>query len=247
MVISAHAAPRPAAPAAPAARRGLVRPSSPPRASGRLASPPPASVRHASPPREPVQAFATVVFFDIVGSVGLSEDFSADEWWSVVDEVFDLMCQSVIRHRGRVAGFTGDGLCAVFMENADQGGHALRAAAAAWWLNEELARRRTWHGVQVTIRTGIHSGEIATGSLGGRQRWAGVVNGHTVGLAKRVESFAAPGTILLSGCTADLVAEACDLHHLGSVPVRGARRPVRVHELRGVRQLEPAIGAGAGG
>ena len=58
--------------------------------------------------------------------------------------------------------------------------------------------------------------------------------GHTVGLAQRIEQLAAADRVYLSEHTASLVEGYLVLTDLGQVQVRGASRPLRVHELTGI-------------
>src|SRR5262249_55564234 len=58
--------------------------------------------------------------------------------------------------------------------------------------------------------------------------------GHTVGLAQRIESLAEPNSCFLSGATAALVAGYFALDDLGSFHVKGVADPVPVFTLRGL-------------
>ena len=55
--------------------------------------------------------------------------------------------------------------------------------------------------------------------------------GHTVGLAQRMESLAVPGSVYLTGATAELVGGYFDLRDLGAMEVKGVHGYVRVFEL----------------
>lgn len=61
--------------------------------------------------------------------------------------------------------------------------------------------------------------------------------GHTVGLAQRMEQLAAAHAICLSEATAKAVARYVALHDLGPAKIKGAIEPVRVFELEGVSTL----------
>jgi adenylate cyclase len=58
--------------------------------------------------------------------------------------------------------------------------------------------------------------------------------GHTVGLAQRMEALAEPNTCYLSGDTAALVSGYFALDDLGAFDVKGVSGPVPVFELRGL-------------
>ena len=184
--------------------------------------------------------FVTVLFVDVKGSMGLSSAIELEEWWSVIDGLFELMCESVYRFGGWVAGFTGDGIKAVFEAPGATDDHAQRACDAALWLRDAIcapaAELRSEHGLELSVRIGINSGEVLTGTIGDRYRRCYTANGYPVALAKRIEAIALPGRINLSEHTAALVAGAVQLRDLGTFAVKGAQQPVGVFELVGSRR-----------
>jgi adenylate cyclase len=181
------------------------------------------------------------VFADVIGSTELSRSVDLDCWWSVLSCVFEDMCESVRRFGGWVEGFTGDGIMAVF-ESAlgrDGGEHARRACDAAlrlrdamWQCSDDLARS---HGVVVSVRIGVHTGEVVTGTIGRRHGRHYTAGGYAVGLAKRIETLAAPGAVYVSDHTAAQLDAAAELEDLGTFAVKGAAAPVHVFELVGRR------------
>jgi class 3 adenylate cyclase len=87
--------------------------------------------------------------------------------------------------------------------------HAQRACLASLHLREALRAyadelRRT-HEVSFAARIGLNSGEVVVGRIGDDLRMDYTAQGHTVGLAQRMEQLAEPGTAYLTGYTARLV------------------------------------------
>lgn len=193
--------------------------------------------------------FVTVLFVDVKGSMDLIGAIELEEWWSLIDGLFELMCESVYRFGGWVASFTGDGIKAVFDAPGAADDHGQRACEAALWLRDAMcapaADLQSEHGLELSVRIGINSGEVLTGTIGDRYRRCYTANGYPVALAKRMEALALPGRIYLSEHTAALVTGAVQLRDLGAFEVKGAPRPVGVFELlgRGSR-LERAHAAG---
>jgi class 3 adenylate cyclase len=184
---------------------------------------------------------ATIVFADVIGSTELSRSVDLDCWLSVLGRVFEDMCESVRRFGGWVEGFTGDGIMAVFESSLGQDGceHARRACDAALWLrdamwqcSDDLAHR---HGVVVSVRIGVHSGEVVTGTIGSRYGRHYTAGGYAVALAKRIETLAAPDTVYVSEQTAAYLEPTAELEDLGSFSVKGGQAPVHVFELVGRR------------
>ena len=96
--------------------------------------------------------------------------------------------------------------------------------------------RRT-EGLNFTVRIGLNSGEVVVGTIGDDLRMDYTAQGHTVGLAQRMERLAEPGKVYLTEHTAALVAGYFNLEDLGSFTLKGVRDPLRVYELRGVGPL----------
>jgi adenylate cyclase len=179
----------------------------------------------------------TALFIDVVGSMELSEDLASDSWATVVDDFLATVEQTVDRFGGTVDKFTGDGALVLFGARQATEDHARRACLAALELRGTLERLgdalARSHTTGFRVRMGINSGEVVVGHLR-RTRTEPEVVGHTVGLAHRVQSLAAPGCVYVSERTAALVKEGFVLEELGPAQVKGAQRPVRVFALQGL-------------
>jgi class 3 adenylate cyclase len=181
----------------------------------------------------------TVLFVDIRNSMALAEQVGAEEWHRVLDRFFRILNEGVYRFEGTVNQYTGDGIMALFGAPLAQEDHAQRACHAALHLRDRLRAfgddlGRT-HGLEFAVRMGLNSGEVVVGSIGDAQRMDYTAQGHTVGLAQRVEQLAAPNTACVAQATAALVADYFDLRDLGTFPLKGVSEPVRVYELAGWR------------
>jgi class 3 adenylate cyclase len=186
---------------------------------------------------EPERKIATIMFADVIRSTELSRSIGLESWWSVIGRLFEDMSESVEQFGGWVEGFTGDGIMAVFETPGSSRAceHANRACEAALWLRDVMvacaADLDHAYGVELSVRIGIHSGEVLTGTIGRRHGQHHTAGGYAVALAKRIETLAAPGTVYLSEHTAAYVGLAQELRDLGTFSVKGARAPVHVFEL----------------
>src|SRR5205807_10301956 len=88
-------------------------------------------------------------------------------------------------------------------------------------------------GLSFSVRMGLNSGEVVVGAIGEDLGMEYTAVGHTVGLAQRMEQLAAADRVYLTQHTASLVEGYLALADLGEFQVRGASRPLRVHELIG--------------
>ncbi len=183
----------------------------------------------------------TVLFADLEGSMGLQEGLDPEKWHGIMDRFLEVLAEGVHQFEGTVNQYTGDGIMALFGAPIAHEDHAQRACYAALWLRDALEtcvrEVKREHGLGLATRIGLHSGEVVVGKIGDDLRMDYTAQGHTVGLAQRIESLAAPNTCYLSEATKKLVSGYFDLEDLGAFPVKGVSAPVNVFELRGTGQL----------
>ena len=156
--------------------------------------------------REPVAAEASsgserrlvsVLFADLVGFTSLSERRDPEEVRELLSRYFDR-CRSLIeRYGGTVEKFIGDAVMAVWgtpVAREDDAERAVRAALALTGAMAALGQDVGMPGLRV--RTGVLTGNAAV-ELGAEGE--GMVLGDTVNTASRLQSVAAPGTVLVEG------------------------------------------------
>ena len=187
----------------------------------------------------------TVLFADVKGSMELAEQLDPEQWSQIMNRFFQILSAGVERFEGFVDKFTGDGIMALFGAPIAHEDHAQRACWAALHLQEELRRytedlKRT-SGLSFAVRMGINSGEVIVGKIGDDLRMDYTAQGHTVGLAQRMEQLAGADRVYLTDHTARLVAGYFRLRDLGEFAVKGMSAPLRVHELEGVGALHTRL------
>ncbi len=187
----------------------------------------------------------TVLFADVKGSVELSAQIDPEEWHHILDGFLRILAEGVHRYEGTVNQYTGDGIMALFGAPIAHEDHAQRACFAALGLQQELRRYantlRVEKGLSFAVRMGINSGEVVVGRIGDDLRMDYTAQGHSVGLAARMEQLAEPGRVLLTHHTARLVSGYFRLADLGTANVRGVLEPINVHELLGVGDLRTRL------
>ncbi len=90
---------------------------------------------------------------------------------------------------------------------------------------------------------GLNSGEVVVGRIGDDLRMDYTAQGHTVGIAQRVEQIAAPNTACVAQATHALVADAFELRDLGAHTVKGVSELVRVYTLERAWPAQARIAA----
>jgi adenylate cyclase len=201
---------------------------------------------HASSVRDPLSGterkLVTILSADVEGSMALCRSIELEEWWLVIAELFEAMCEGVSLFGGWVMAFTGDGVMALFEGSIGSEGHPRRACEAALWLRDMVQRRReelqSRRGIDLSVRIGINSGEVLTGVMGRRHGRTFTANGYAIALAKRVETLATPGCVWVSEHTAQLLADGANLCDRGLFAVKGASSKVRVFELLGEEETD---------
>ena len=194
----------------------------------------------------------TVLFADIKSSMELLVDLDAEEGPKLLNAVLERMIEAVHRYEGTVSKILGDGLMALFGAPLAHEDHALRACYAALRMQETVTRfadevHRS-HGMPLTIRVGINSGDIVVRTIGNDLHMDYTVVGQTVHLASRMEQMAKPGSVLITGNTLQLVENYVSIKSVGPVPVKGLAEPVLIHEVTGAgiarTRLQAALGRG---
>jgi class 3 adenylate cyclase/tetratricopeptide (TPR) repeat protein len=180
----------------------------------------------------------TVLFADVKGSMELAEQLDPEEWHRILDRFFQILTDGVHRFEGTVNQYTGDGVMALFGAPIAHEDHARRACYAALHLRGALRRYadelRVARELNLAVRIGLNSGDVVVGTIGDDLRMDYTAQGHTVGLAQRMESIAEPGQAFLTEHTARLVEGFFALRDLGSMVIKGSREPVGVYALEGV-------------
>ncbi|MFQ5698025.1 MAG: adenylate/guanylate cyclase domain-containing protein, partial [Myxococcota bacterium] len=184
----------------------------------------------------------TVLFADVKGSMELAEALDPEEWHAILDRFFRVLSDGVHRYEGTVNQYTGDGIMALFGAPIAHEDHAQRACHAALHLTRALRQYteelRAERGLDFAVRIGLNSGEVVVGSIGDDLRMDYTAQGHTVGLAARMEGLASPGGICLTGRTVELAKGFFRFRARGTVEIRGLREAVKVYGLEGLGPMQ---------
>lgn len=184
-------------------------------------------------PRREERRIITILFSDVVGSVGLAEKLDPEDWKRTIAAVQSTIGQLVSRQQGMIAQYQGDGLIAFFgareanecdAENAVLAGLAAQAAVAQLDL-----------GMPLQIRVGIHTGLVVLGEWGADAKIEFGAFGDAVNVAARLQSTAAPGTVLISNDTYRQVRGIFEFESLPPVQLKGKSKPMLVHRVAGVK------------
>ena len=102
------------------------------------------------------------------------------------------------------------------------------------------------HGVPVTIRVGLNSGEIVVCAIGNDLHMDYTVVGQTANLAARMEQMAKPGSVLTTADTLQLAEGYVAMKPLGPMSVKGLADPVQIYEVTGAGAARTRLQVAAG-
>ena len=178
----------------------------------------------------------TVVFADLTGSTQLAERLDPEDMRAILSDVFDALAREVLKLDATVDKYIGDEIMAVFgapLAHEDDAARAVTAALgmlqAMSALNVPLERR---YGTRLGLRVGINTGEVVSGViLGGELQAAYTVVGDAVNTAKRVQSAAEPGEIIVGERTRQATARSFEYASLPPIVAKGKGNPVPVFRL----------------
>ena len=186
----------------------------------------------------------SVMFTDIRGFTGISEQLKPDELIQLMNDFLTPMSDMVMSNRGTIDKYMGDAMMAFWNAPIEDPDHPRNACIAALAMNEALApinarlveqaQAAGRDALQLKAGIGINSGPGAVGNMGSRQRFAYSVLGDTVNLASRLESQTkAYGVDILIGETTAQAVRDFAVLELDLMRVKGKLQPARIFTLLG--------------
>jgi TOMM system kinase/cyclase fusion protein len=182
----------------------------------------------------------TVLVCRLVGVPGRGAPLDPEELLEVVPD-YQAMCAEVVRRfEGHIAQYQGDRLVVYFgypQAHEDDARRAVHTglgmvvgmAVGMAEINQSLKRDR---GVRLAVRVGIHTGVVVVGARG-QDEHAQPALGETPTIAAQVQGLAAPGTVVISLATWQLVEGYFVSQVLGSHILEETAEPLMVYQVRG--------------
>jgi PAS domain S-box-containing protein len=114
----------------------------------------------------------TVLFADVQGFTGYSENRDPEELVSVLNQYLAAGAEAILKQQGTIDKFLGDAIMAWFNAPIPQPDHTLRAIKAALSMREAIQHlhRRLPPEFRLTFGIGIHYGEAVLGLVGSEHR-----------------------------------------------------------------------------
>jgi len=182
--------------------------------------------------RHDERRLVTVLFADIVGFTGLSEDRDPEQVKNVVDRCFALLADDITAFGGRVDKVIGDAIVALFGAPTAHEDDAERAVRAALRMQETVAGFDAAGGIGIRVRIGVNTGEVLVGGISAGDDYTAM--GDVVNTASRLQTAAEPGSVLVGLPTYDATREVIVYRSLGQLHARGREELVTAY-----RAVEP--------
>ena len=167
----------------------------------------------------------TLLFCDIVGSTQLADNRDPEDV-SLLLRTYRSTCVEIVdQYGGFVDDYRGDGMLVLFGYPQVHEDDARRAVQCGLTIISTLPRRfRALDGIAADIRPqvriAVHTDLVVIDGVG--------VSGATANEAARIQDFAAPDTVVVSGATKALVGNYFETESIGEVALRGVSRPVEI-------------------
>ena len=177
----------------------------------------------------------TVLFADLRGFTRFTEKHTAARVVEILNRLFSVLTQVVIKHHGTLDKYLGDALMAFYGAPLARPDDTFRAAQTALEMQSVFARLRAEMGLELAgLGVGLHSGEATVGNVGSEALMDYTVIGDVVNVAKRLTEDAQAGEILISETTYQSVRDQVQAERLDARPIRGRTEPVVVYVLKGL-------------
>jgi class 3 adenylate cyclase/tetratricopeptide (TPR) repeat protein len=168
----------------------------------------------------------SVLFADLVGFTTLSESRDPEEVRDLLSRYFMTASDLIGTYGGTIEKFIGDAVMAVWGTPVAHEDDAERAVRAALDLVEAVRRMGEEVGAGLSLRAGVLTGEAAV-TLGASNQ--GMVAGDLVNTASRLQSVAAPGTVLVGERTFTAASGAIAFEPAGEHALKGKEMPVAAY------------------
>ena len=182
-----------------------------------------------------VEKEVTVLFSDIRAYTSLSESMTVQENFQFLNAYLRRIVPVINSHQGLLHQFLGDGIMALFLNQADD---ALRASIDYQKLIAAYNRKRVAKGRQaIKVGIGLHTGLLMLGIIGDENRMGAGVVSDTVNTASRMEGLTKHFgvSVLLSEASFKKLKQPENFHYryLGKVQVKGKQEALEVYDFFG--------------
>ena len=182
----------------------------------------------------------TLMFCDVRNFTTISQDLSAVDLTTFINELLSPLTEIIMEHRGTIDKYMGDAIMAFWNAPLDDPDHANNACHAALkmaakmvdlneiWRQRAEAEKRPYK--RVDIGMGLNTGQCCVGNLGSTHRFDYSAIGDNVNVTSRFEGltkiYGVPAVLGQRSLAPGIAALELDL-----VAVKGRTRPTHIYTL----------------
>lgn len=180
----------------------------------------------------------TILSADMVDFTRLADRVAPAVLARILDRYLQDMTSLAYAHGGTVGTFAGDGILVIFgaPTPVPPEEHAWAAAQAALAMRSQMPRlveslRAEVGATALELRIGLNTGVCAVGVFGSDTHRTYAAIGMPTNLAARLEGAAAPGEVLVSPRTLELLGSRVRSASRGPLSLKGIAQPVVAHTI----------------
>ena len=172
----------------------------------------------------------TALFADISGFTPLSTKLSSEAVFQLVEECFNTLVNIVAGYEGKISGFRGDGLLALFGAPILHENDAERAILAALDMRNAMLEK------QLQVSIGINTATMTVGEITTTLHSEYIAHSVEINLAARLQQTAQPGQILVGAGTYRLTRRTFDFQRIEGLSLRGIGEGIVAYEALHVKE-----------
>ncbi|MFT5042318.1 MAG: class 3 adenylate cyclase/predicted ATPase, partial [Hyphomicrobiaceae bacterium] len=173
---------------------------------------------------------------DLVDATQLSSRLDPEDYGDLLHRYQEMAARVVQRFDCHIAQMLGDGILVYAgypVAHEDSAERAIRVGLGILEqlpvLNEELARS----GQRLSLRIGVHTGLVVVGDIDQGAQREELALGQTPNVAARIQSIAAPDTVVVSAATHRLLGNQFESENLGQHRLKGVAEPMTAYRISG--------------
>lgn len=172
----------------------------------------------------------SVLFADIKNSTGLAEAMGAQDFGRLLNDYYLEITNIIFDHNG-VVRYLGDGVMSVFGMSDESIDHKSKSVASGIAILDKMKSISSEFDQPLNLRLSIKAGRAVVGYVGTRERVEFTVLGDLVNVAKGMNSFAGPNSLVVGEEIYQAVSDQYKMKKLDSIIVKGRKGHVKIYEV----------------
>lgn len=172
----------------------------------------------------------SVLFADITDSTGLAESMGAQAFGKLLNKYYLEITNIIFEYNG-VVRYIGDGVMSVFGMSDESQDHKSKSVESGITIIERMKAIADQFDQPLNLRLSIKAGRAVVGYVGTRERVEFTVLGDIVNVAKGMNPFAGPNSIVVGEEIYRAVSDKYKMTKLDSIIVKGRKGHVKIYEV----------------